>query len=148
MENYLNESDDMKVEIEALDLLMDPEDSEVNLWSVLTHARRRGSRIVEICSTKEKSDPSVASRNRWLECRGQRVAQQERWPSDLQDVNYEGTMAKAPPCPERRMRTPLPQQSSSSTKEEESQRSARERTAIARMEQHVNYNKCTQLGYR
>ena len=32
----------------------------------------------------------------------------------------EETTAKAPPCPERRMRVPLPQQSSSSTMEEES----------------------------
>ena len=29
MEKYLDESDDMKVEVEALELLMDPEDSEV-----------------------------------------------------------------------------------------------------------------------
>ena len=29
MENYLDESDDMKVEIVALELFMDPEDSEV-----------------------------------------------------------------------------------------------------------------------
>ena len=63
------------------------------------------------------------------------MAQQERWPSDLQDVNNEGTMAKAPPCPERRMRMPLPQQqSSSSTREEESQWSSQERTAIASQE--------------
>ena len=71
----------------------------------------------------------MASRNRWLEYQGERVAQQERWLSDLQDVNYEGTMAKAPPCPERRMRTPLPQQSSSSTREEGSQWISQERAA-------------------
>ena len=34
---------------------------------------------------------------------------------------YLGIMAKAPPCPERPMKTPLPQQSSSSIREEESQ---------------------------
>ena len=39
---------------------------------------------------------------------------------DQEDMNYEGTLVKAPPCPKRRMRTPLPQQSSSSTMEEES----------------------------
>ena len=99
MENHLDESDDMKVEIEALELLMDPEDSEVCLRCILTRARR---------STKDKIYHLVASRNRWLEYQGKRVAQQERWLSDSQDVNYEGTMAKAPPCPERRMRTPLP----------------------------------------
>ena len=41
----------MKLEIEELELLMDPEDSEVNQRYVLTHARRRGSRIFEIFST-------------------------------------------------------------------------------------------------
>ena len=54
-------------------------------------------------------------------------------------------MAKAPPCPETRMRTPLPQQSSSSTTEEESPWSARERTATARTEQYVNNSECIQL---
>ena len=109
------------LEVEALELLMDPEDSEVCLSYILAHAKRRGSRIFEIFSTKEKSDHLMASRNRWLEHEGKRVAQQDRWPSDLPDVNYEGTMAKAPPCPERRTRTPLPQQSSTSTREEEGQ---------------------------
>ena len=35
-----------------------------------------------------------------------------------EDMNYEGTPVKAPPCPERRMMTPLPQQSSFSSMEE------------------------------
>ena len=60
---------------------------------------------------------------------GKSVAQQERPQSDLKDMNYEGTTAKALACPERRVRTPLPQQSSSSTREEESQWSAQERRA-------------------
>ena len=83
----------------------------------------------------------MASRNSWLEYQGKRVAQRERSQSDLNDMNYEGTMAKAPPCPERRMRTPLPQQSSSSIMEEESPWSAQERT-----EQYVNNSECIQLG--
>ena len=90
-------------------------------------------------------DHSVASRHRWLDNQGKRAAQQERSHSDLKDVNYEGTLVKAPPCPERRMRTPLPQQSSSSTREEESQWNAQERTAIVRMEQFVNYSECLKV---
>ena len=106
---------------------------------ILTHARRSGSRNFEIFSTKKrKNGDSVASRNRWLEYQGKRVAQQERWLCDWQDVNYEGTMAKAPPCPERRMRTPLPQQGSSSTREEESQWSSQGRAAIASQEKLGN----------
>ena len=94
---------------------------------------------------QKKIDHFVASRSRWLGYQGKRVAQQERSQSDLKDMNYEGTTVKAPPCPERRMRTPLPQQSSSSTREEESQCSAQERTASARMEQYVNNSECIQL---
>ena len=145
IENYLDKSEDMKVEIGPLEVLMDHDVSEVFLRYILAHARRRGSRIFEIFSTKEKADHLVASRNRWLEHQGKRVALQERWQSDWQDVNYEGTVAKAPTCPERRMRTPLPQQSSSSTREEESLWSAQERTAIARTEQYVNNSECFQL---
>ena len=47
-----------------------------------------------------------------------------------EDMNYEGTPVKAPPCPKRRMRTPLPQQCSSSLMEEGSPWSAQERVAI------------------
>ena len=131
-ENYLDISADMKAEFEMLELLMDPEDSEVCLRRILTDSRKRCSRIFDIFSTKENSDRSVASKNRWLEHQEKRVAQRERLQSEWQDVKHDGTMAKAPPCTERRMRTPLPQQSSPSTLEEESPWSARERTAMAR----------------
>ena len=54
MEMFLDESDDMKVEIKALELLLGPEDREVNLRYILTNASRRGSRIVEISARKRK----------------------------------------------------------------------------------------------
>ena len=74
-ENYLGESDNVKVENQALEqLLMDPDDSEVCLKKILAHASRTGSNMFEIFSTKEKSDHSVASEKRWLEYQGQRVA--------------------------------------------------------------------------
>ena len=60
-------------------------------------------------------------------------------------MNYKGTLVKAPPCPERRMRTPLPQQSSFSSMEEGRPWSAQERTAVAKMEQHVNNSDCIKL---
>ena len=44
---------------------------------------------------------------------------QERWPNEWHDIEYQGAVGKAPSCPERTLRTPLPQQSSSSTREEE-----------------------------
>ena len=101
-------------------LLLEPEEAEVCLRYILKHAKRRGSIIFEIFDT-EKNDHLVASWMRWLEHKEKREALQERWQNDWQDIKYEGIMAEAPPCPERSMRTPLPQQSSSSNREEESQ---------------------------
>ena len=60
-------------------------------------------------------------------------------------MNYKGTLVKAPPCPERRMRTLLPLQRSFSSMEEESPWSAQERTAMARMDQYVDNSECIQL---
>ena len=54
MENYLNKSDCLNLDIEELDLLMGPEDAEVNLRYILTHASRRSSRIFEIFSTRKR----------------------------------------------------------------------------------------------
>ena len=41
MEQYLNEYDNMKVEIEELEFLLGPEDSEVDLKQILWYARRK-----------------------------------------------------------------------------------------------------------
>ena len=125
MENYQEKSDDMKVEIKALELLMGQEEAEVCPKLHLTHAERRGSRIFVIFSTKEEDCHLVASRNRWLENQGKSVALQERWRGDWQDIDCEGIMTKAPPCTQRRTKTPMPQQSSSSKMEEECQRRKR-----------------------
>ena len=62
-----------------------------------------------------------------MEHQGKSLALQERWQNDWQDMKYEGIVAKAPPCPERRVRTQLLQESPSSTREEESQWSSMER---------------------
>ena len=55
MEQYLNASDCVKLEIEELELLLGPEDSEVNLRSFLADASRRCGRIFEVVSTKKVS---------------------------------------------------------------------------------------------
>ena len=61
----------------------------------------------------------MANRRCWLEHQGERVAVQERRQNEWHAVGYQGAVAKAHPCPERTPRTPLPQQSSSSAREEE-----------------------------
>ena len=45
--------DCMKLEIEELELLLGPEDSEVNLRHTLRNASRRDGGILEIFSSKE-----------------------------------------------------------------------------------------------
>ena len=76
-----------KLEIEELELLLGPEDSEVNLRYILTNASRTGSRIFDFFCTKEKSGHSVASKVRWDEHQRQRVAQEERARMDAQDAD-------------------------------------------------------------
>ena len=60
----------------------------------------------------------MASERRWLERQDEKVAVQENWQNEWHDIKYQGTMAKAPPCPERTLKMLLPQQSSSSRDEE------------------------------
>ena len=51
----------------------------------------------------------VATRRRWLERQEEKVAVQGNWQNEWYDIKQQGTMAKAPPCPERTLKTPLPQ---------------------------------------
>ena len=50
---------------------------------------------------------------------GRDVARQEIGQNEWHYIEYQGARAKAPPCPDRTLQTPLPQQSSSSAREEE-----------------------------
>ena len=65
----------------------------------------------------------MASRRRWLESQGRDGARQESGQNEWHDIEYQGVVAKAPRCPERTLKTPLPlpQQSSPSSTDEESQ---------------------------
>ena len=121
VEGYLERCALIEVDVEALERLMEPEEVEVCLRYILEYSTRRGSNISSSLTQKEKKDPFVASRRRWLEHQGERVALQESWQNEWHDIKYQGIMTKAPPCPERTLKTPLPQQSSSSSRDEESQ---------------------------
>ena len=78
MEQYLNESDCMKLEIEELEVPLGPEDSEVNLRYILRNANRRGGRTLEIFNSTEESEHLVASKVRWDERQRLKVAQEAR----------------------------------------------------------------------
>ena len=121
VEEYLEKCADTQVDIEALECLMEPEDEEVFLRYILKYATRGGSNIFQLFDTAEKKDRFVANRRRWLECQGKKVAPQERWQNEWHAIKYRGVHGKSPPCPERTLKTPLPQQCSSSSRDEESQ---------------------------
>ena len=65
---------------------------------ILKYSTRGGSNIFKLFDTSEKKDNLVASRRRWLERQGEEVAVQERWPNEWQNIEYQGVVAKAPPC--------------------------------------------------
>ena len=122
VEDYLERGADIKVDVEALERSMEPEEVEVCLRYILKYSTGRGSNIFQLFDTKEKKDHFVASRMRWLEHQGGRGLPCKKV-GIMNGMTFEcqGIMAEAPPCPERTLTTPLSQQSSSSSRDEESQ---------------------------
>ena len=86
---------------------------------VLKHATSSGNNIFQLFDTSEKPNHFVASKRRQLESQGRDDARQDSGRNECHDIEYQGTKAKAPPCPNSTLQTPLPQQSSSSAREEE-----------------------------
>ena len=121
VEDYLEHCANMKADIKALERAMEPENQEISLRYILKYSTRGGSTIFQLFDTSERQDHFVANRKRWLESEGKNVAQQESWQNEWHDIGYQRVMAKAPPCPERTLITPLSQQSSHSSREEEGQ---------------------------
>ena len=84
VEDYLESGADIKVDIEALTRLLEPEDEEVCLRYILEYSTRRSSNIFQFLNTGEKEDHLVASGRSWLEHQGERVVMQDRlhneWP--------------------------------------------------------------------
>ena len=69
----------------------------------MTHATKERQQDFRDFSTKEKIDNFVASRNCWLRSTKEKgIAQQERWLSDLQDVNCEGNDGKGSSVPRKK----------------------------------------------
>ena len=64
--------------MEEVELLMGPEVSQVSLRCLLVNASRRGSRIFEIFSPKEKIEHFFASKVRWDERGAGREVTKER----------------------------------------------------------------------
>ena len=74
----------------TLERLIEPEDEEVCLRYILKYSTKGASSIFQLFDTSEKRDHLVANRRRWLEHQGGRVAMQERWQNEWQDIKYQG----------------------------------------------------------
>ena len=100
MEQHLNGN--MRVEIEELEFLFGPENSEVELRQILRYARRKqGGRIFEHFSSKGQSERLAASRVRWDERQRLMVTQEEESRREAQDVDHdveEWCSEKLPSC--------------------------------------------------
>ena len=86
VEDYLEKCIRTKVDIEALERLMEPQNEEVSIRSILKYSTRGGSNIFQLFDTAERKDHFVASRKRWLEGRGKKAAQRESWQNEWHDV--------------------------------------------------------------
>ena len=131
VEDYLESCAQVIVDIEVVER---SENLEVSLRYVLQQTTGRGSIIFQLFNTPEKTNHFVASRRRWLESQGRDDARQDSGRNDRYDLGYQGARAKVPPCPNSTLQTPLPQQSSSSAREEEDHwdvREERQRRRIA-----------------
>ena len=115
----MENSAQVKVDIEVVESLLQPENREMSSEYILKHSTTRGSNIFQLFDTIQKPKHFVASRRRWMKSQGKSGAQQESWQHELRDIEYFGVIATSPPCPERTLKTPLPQQSPPSFREEE-----------------------------
>ena len=91
VENYLENRADMKVGVDALSRLIEPEDEG---RYILKYSTRGGSNIFKLLDTSEKKDHLVTNRRRWLEHPRGRAATQEWWPNEWHDIDCQGAVAK------------------------------------------------------
>ena len=87
------------MDIEVLKRLMEPEDEEVSLRYILKYSTRSGSNMFQLLGTAQKKHHFVASKRRWLERQGKKVAVEESWQNEWHDIKYQGVMAKASSVP-------------------------------------------------
>ena len=90
MENYLETCVHTKVDFEALERLMEPENEEVSLRYMLKYSTRGGSNSFQLFDTVEKKGHFVASRKRWLESQDKKAAWQESWQNEWNDIKDQG----------------------------------------------------------
>ena len=82
-----------KVDVKALERLMEPENEEVSLRYILKYSARGGCNIFQLFDTAEKKkDHFVASRKRCLESQGKKATKQESWHNERHENKYQGVL--------------------------------------------------------
>ena len=84
-EDYLEKCANMKVDIEVLERLMEPENLEITLRYTLKYSTRGGSNFSS--SSTHQRNGFVANRKR-LESQGKNGAQQESGQNEWHDIEY------------------------------------------------------------
>ena len=122
VEDYLENCAQVKVDIEVVESLIKPEKtkgfSKVHSEALNEKrqqyfpALRHFGEAKRLCG-KQKTMAGKPRKN---------CAQQGGGLNEWHDIEYQGEMTEAPPCPERTLKTPLPQQSSSPACEEEARK--------------------------
>ena len=113
-----------KADIEALERLMEPENEEVSLRYILKYSTRGGSNIFQLLTQQRKRAILWQVENDgWRVREGRQHSKKvgKMSGNEWQVIQCQGVMARDPPCPERTLKTPLPQQSSPSSRDQESQ---------------------------
>ena len=120
VDDYLENCAQVKVEISRWwKVWLRPENLEVSLRYVLKHATRRDSNIFQLFDTSEKPNHFVASRRRWLESQGKMVHGKRVGKTSGMILSIKEQWQKPRRTPNSTLQTPLPQQSSSSARDEE-----------------------------
>ena len=66
VKDYLEKCVSTKVDIEALERLMEPENEQISLRYILKYSKRGGSNNFQLLDTAEKKDHFVASRKKMV----------------------------------------------------------------------------------
>ena len=86
-EDYLENCANMKVDIEVLDRLVEPENRKISLRYILKYSTREGSNIFQFLDTSDKQHHFVANRKRWLESQEENGAQRESWQNEWHHID-------------------------------------------------------------
>ena len=87
---------DIKVDTEALERLIEPEDEEVCLKYILKYSTRGSTNIFQLFDTSEKEDLRGKQKALVGAPRREFVPMQERWQNEWRGIEWQRPVAKAP----------------------------------------------------